>query len=551
MSPEWPLLRGFDAGDVVGWHRGETRRADWFCHAASGLSQRLPRARYMLNLCEGQLEFLLATAAALIARQTVILPSARLPFVIAQLRQRYAESYCAVDERSASDVTGEVVVAIEPAAGRCWPPPSIPPSHCAAILFTSGSTGEPNAHRKTWQELVGGTDTFMQSIARPPRGSAIVGSIAPQHMFGFETTVMLPLQSGTPVLASRPSFPGDLHDALDAAAALGVDAVWLMTTPLQLRAFHRELRIIHPLRRIVASTMPLDRDLAQAVERDWRVPLHEIYGCTEGGMLATRRPALDAAFTPGAGLAFAVDEHGATSVSGGHLAQRIGLQDRLRFFDHAFEIVGRDSDVVKIAGKRASLDALTRQVLQVPGVRDAAVFLPHSGAARVAAIVVAPELSPADLRRELAKRIDPAFMPRPLVVRDALPRNSNGKLTQIALREAIATPERGGARPAGASVLTQRCVVAADHPALPGHFPGRPIVPGVVLLNMVETMLKQSGYRVRECAEVKFRSVVAPSLQIDLRVAIADDHIARFIASTERGPAMTGTFICDRAAAAS
>jgi len=28
-------------------------------------------------------------------------------------------------------------------------------------------------------------------------------------------------------------------------------------------------------------------------------------------------------------------------------------------------------------------------------------------------------------------------------------------------------------------------VIAADHPSLPGHFPGRPLVPGVVVLDRV------------------------------------------------------------------
>jgi hypothetical protein len=85
----------------------------------------------------------------------------------------------------------------------------------------------------------------MASFGRPPSGTGIIGTVAPQHMFGFETTVMLPLQSGTPELDIRPAYPAELVETLAAAAELGIGGVWLMTTPLQLRAF-----ITGPLRRL-------------------------------------------------------------------------------------------------------------------------------------------------------------------------------------------------------------------------------------------------------------------------------------------------------------
>lgn len=35
--------------------------------------------------------------------------------------------------------------------------------------------------------------------------------------------------------------------------------------------------------------------------------------------------------------------------------------------------------------------------------------------------------------------------------------------------------------------------IAADHPSLPGHFPGRPVVPGVVLLDRVLQAIEATG----------------------------------------------------------
>jgi len=39
--------------------------------------------------------------------------------------------------------------------------------------------------------------------------------------------------------------------------------------------------------------------------------------------------------------------------------------------------------------------------------------------------------------------------------------------------------------------ISREYVIAADHPCLDGHFPGDPIVPGVLLLDMMRLLLQQ------------------------------------------------------------
>ena len=51
-----------------------------------------------------------------------------------------------------------------------------------------------------------------------------------------------------------------------------------------------------------------------------------------------------------------------------------------------------------------------------------------TGVARLGAVVVAPTLSVAELNDRLRQRIDPVFLPRPLIMVERLPRNATGKL---------------------------------------------------------------------------------------------------------------------------
>ena len=122
--------------------------------------------------------------------------------------------------------------------------------------------------------------------------------------------------------------------------------------------------------------------------------------------------------------------------------QRILLQDHVELHGaREFRVHGRNADLIEVAGKRASLADLTRRVLAIDGVRDAVVFQPGAESVatirRVAALVVAPGLTAAQIHDRLAASVDPAFLPRPLLLVDSLPRNELGKLPRAALLAAL------------------------------------------------------------------------------------------------------------------
>ncbi|HEY2395028.1 MAG TPA: hydroxymyristoyl-ACP dehydratase [Rudaea sp.] len=53
--------------------------------------------------------------------------------------------------------------------------------------------------------------------------------------------------------------------------------------------------------------------------------------------------------------------------------------------------------------------------------------------------------------------------------------------------------------------------IAREHPALPGHFPGQPVVPGVMLLDWVAAALgRWRGQRIAGLAQVKFLRPLLP-----------------------------------------
>jgi acyl-coenzyme A synthetase/AMP-(fatty) acid ligase len=129
-----------------------------------------------------------------------------------------------------------------------------------------------------------------------------------------------------------------------------------------------------------------------------------------------------------------VQEDGNTYAVGGHVEHKTELCDVIEILnEREFLLHGRTADLVNVAGKRSSFGYLNAQLNAIPGVLDGAFFLREetsggTGVARLGAVVVAPTLSAAALNEQLRLRIDPVFLPRPLLMVERLPRNDTGKL---------------------------------------------------------------------------------------------------------------------------
>jgi 3-hydroxyacyl-[acyl-carrier-protein] dehydratase len=70
-----------------------------------------------------------------------------------------------------------------------------------------------------------------------------------------------------------------------------------------------------------------------------------------------------------------------------------------------------------------------------------------------------------------------------------------------------------------------RIVVSRDHPCFAGHFPGHPIVPGVLLLDLIATEIQTrlpNPTRLAAIPSAKFQRPVAPEESVEVQVRVTD-----------------------------
>ncbi len=442
MSQTSPLLGSADLDAPIAWRRGEPLSGRQYLADVQALAARLPEQGAMLNLTGDRYLFAVGLGAAMVRGQCSLLPPNFTPDMVERLSALFPGTYALTDH----DDIAPAVHTLRHAGGLAPIPadqavPEIDDAATAVQVLTSGSTGSPVPHAKAWGYLRLGAEAEARRLAvhmglKRFAGVTLVATVPAQHMYGFESSVLLCLLAGATVDTERPFYPADIAAALARAPRPRM----LVTTPFHLKSLLESGVDLPAIDLTLCATAPLSPQLAARAEAGLAAPLVEIYGSTETGQVATRRTVQGAEWTTFDGTHLTGDGD-ATVAQGGLVPKPTPLADVLEVMSPtSFRLLGRSNDLINIAGKRSSLGHLNHHLNSIEGVRDGAFWLPHDapdGVVRLIAFVVAPDVSADEIGKrviaEMRRRVDPAFLPRRVLQVPELPRvQGTGKLPTTA-----------------------------------------------------------------------------------------------------------------------
>ena len=527
---------------MVGWRRGQAVSSETFLgrvRAWHTLLTRISGQAFALYL-DDSVELAAALFGAWQAGKTIYLPGDNLPGTCASLGssvEGYLGEFGAVWQPQAPAQDGATAV---DSFRR------LDPDFIGLVLYTSGSTGTAQAIPKKLAQLAAEVATLEAQFGALLGAADIVATVSHQHIYGLLFKVLWPITVGRAIHAEGYSFFEEWSTALAQRDSA------LISSPAHLKRLQEPSVLalaVKCLRVIFSSGGPLAREVARECKRVLgQVPI-EIYGSSETGGIAWRRQAgqLDEGWTPFSGVHWRIDPaHDVLEVSSAYLpgADWFRTADRAVGAAHnRFLLKGRIDRIAKIEGKRISLSAIESLLLASPLVAAARTIVLEGSRQRVAAFIVPSESGrqrlaehgrlsfSRSLKSLLVDSIEPVGWPRIWRYPDALPVNAQGKTT---VAELTALLDHGINRP---TQPRKRLVEKNAHEAVfelvaprnllyfSGHFPDRPILPGVVQIDWVIACARQCfdlPPLFRGVHALKFQRVILPETPV--RLEIIHDH---------------------------
>jgi acyl-coenzyme A synthetase/AMP-(fatty) acid ligase len=433
-----PLVSHTAPNSIIAWCKSEPVTLQQFLNDVAQLAAMLPTGRHILNVCTDRYHFSVGLAAAITTGRVSLLPATHTPDMASQLKSYAPDVFCLTDSETCTLALPQLQypAGVE-RTNNVLEVPKINADQLVATVFTSGSTGIPLPHNKTWGALVQCVKTEARRVGLfdAEASTTLIATVPPQHMYGFESSLLMAWQSGHAISSAHPFYPADVCQAIAEVPQPRI----LISTPVHLQAMIDTELPVPETACILSATAPLTSELATKIEACCHTRLIEVYGSTETGQIATRRPSETSEW-------YLFDQvllkevNGDVFAEGGHVTHSIKLNDKIEFVSAThFLFHGRLTDMINIAGKRHSLNSLNHLLTNIPGVVDGTFFMPdedkNTHITRLAAFVVTKSgLDAKSILTILREHLDPVFIPRPLLIVDQLPRNSTGKLPRPLLQ---------------------------------------------------------------------------------------------------------------------
>ena len=430
----------------------------------------------------------------------------------------------------------------------------------AAEFLTSGTSGESKTvpkHLRHLEDEVAGLESRFE--AQLLQGTRVFATVSPQHIYGLLFRILWPLCAGRAFWRDPVLHPEEFLPSMRSEA----DCL-LATTPVLLKSpkLQRGLALLSGTCRVIFSSGgPLPSETASQIHTVLGQAPIEVLGSTETGGIAIRQQQPDgskvpALWEPLPGVRINIDPVdqrmivtspfvSVGAIHPGSSFQSLLTGDRIQLKGKAgFQLDGRADRIVKVGEKRLALPEMEQALMAHPWVEDAAlIVLEVAETARVhAAVALTAEgarhlgaKGRRDTHRELSahlgKKWDGILMPRVWRFPERLPRDSQGKLPSKLLQEFFSAPDPAPvldpvlhAESRHQNSIERSLEVPANLAFLEGHFPGQPIVPGVVQLRWALDCAQAwlgAPVPVIRIEALKFRDVLRPGDRFDLTLELS------------------------------
>lgn len=428
------------------------------------------------------------------------------------------------------------------------------------VLFTSGSTGRAKLVAKKISQMKAEAEaarTILSDCFTEGRLVEVASTATHQHMYGLSFRFFAPLLIPNALVTNRRlHLAEDVLGGLSAAAASGRRA-FLVSTPTHLERITKYADSIPDSIKpcgILSATAPLSNAAASRSRDVFGVDPIEILGSTEIGAMAFRRRSAneDGRWSPFPGLKLSIeDEDGRCRSSGRGRLVLEGDQiysgfeasaDIVELDSGKFMLCGRADRIVKIEGKRFSLDRIESELMKLGVMQARALLVPsRSGRSELCCVLVPTnELSEKILssgksswvrsaKSILSRKLSSLEVPRRYRFASRLPTDESGaqKVTAASLSRLFAESRPDwvpvcDVTADGARTIKAQAVLAPALPWFSGHFESLPILPGVAQLLLAERLFKEyvpthcSASRIRG---LKFKAPIKPEALVELTLS--------------------------------